>query len=254
MEDVKHAYEILGVTPTMSLEEIENVYECLVDDFLKQNHDSSQDERLLQWAEAFECIVESRIDLTACSVKENRGQNVLIILLKVVAVIIFSCILIKEISWLEQPDPSPVGGVTTDELSNNFELVLSKFDETSYWDWGYYEQKDEWTVVVAIKVLEASAEGALVSAYNFKLGDDSPVTTVSKDVYKDEEINHLHYLGKYSELVPQSHKFAITFSVSPFMPGEQRILYYEFPNGRKIEVGRLKLENMNDHEDHGILV
>ena len=34
MEDVKHAYEILGVTPTMSLEEIENVYECLVDDFL----------------------------------------------------------------------------------------------------------------------------------------------------------------------------------------------------------------------------
>lgn len=137
MEDVKHAYEILGVTPTMSLEEIENVYECLVDDFLKQNHDSSQDERLLQWAEAFECIVESRIDLTACSVKENRGQKVLIILLKVVAVIIFSCILIKEISWLEQPDPSPVGGVTTDELSNNFELVLSKFDETSYWDWGY---------------------------------------------------------------------------------------------------------------------
>lgn len=47
MEDVKHAYEILGVTPTMSLEEIENVYECLVDDFLKQNHDSALKSRLL---------------------------------------------------------------------------------------------------------------------------------------------------------------------------------------------------------------
>ena len=47
------------------------------------------------------------------------------------------CVVIKEISWLESPQITTEPSVY--ELSNNFNLKLSKFNELDNWDWGYYE-------------------------------------------------------------------------------------------------------------------
>lgn len=254
MKDVNRAYEILGANPSMSLEEIEAAYERLVDGYTYQTADSMTQEKLIEWADAFECIVEHRIDISQRPAEESRAHKVGITVLKVVALFIFAFFIVKEITWLEKPSESALEGGSVQQLSNNFELILSKFDESGDWDWGYYEQNGEWTVVVAIKVSEADEAGALVNAGNFQLGEAVPSTVITQTIYSDEEVNHLHYLGGYSELIPANQKFAITFNVVAFMPGEERVLYYHFPDGRKIEVGRLKFEGVNGHEDHGILV
>ena len=46
----------------------------------------------------------------------------------------------------------------------------------------------------------------------------------------------------------------IVFNVDAFRPGEERILYYYHPDGSKQEVGRLIFEELEETEDHGIII
>ena len=75
-----------------------------------------------------------------------------------------------------------------------------------------------------------------------------------KTNYSDEELNQVHYLGGYSELVPLNQKFGVVFNVAAFEQGEERILYYYYPDGSKHEVGRLIFDVLNNKEDQGIFI
>ena len=91
-------------------------------------------------------------------------------------------------------------------------------------------------------------------ATNFRLEEDCPTTLITKDIYSDEELNQVHYLGGYSELVPLNQKFGVVFNVAAFEQGEERILYYYYPDGSKHEVGRLIFDVLNNKEDQGIFI
>ncbi|MBQ1785287.1 MAG: hypothetical protein II005_00945 [Turicibacter sp.] len=258
MDDVNRAYELLGVTPTMSLEEIEAVYEELLEQYGHLENDNMYyKEKITQWTEAFDCIIDHRIEIAeqmnATSNTQPKRFFSILTLVKLVFIIIVVCVVIKEISWLESPQI-----ITTEpsvyELSNNFNLKLSKFNELDNWDWGYYEDHGKWTVILAIEVLEATEEGAVINTYNFRLGEDYPTTYISNDIYLDEELNQVHYLGENSEIIPVNEKFGIVFNVDAFRPGEERILYYYHPDGSKQEVGRLIFEELEETEDHGIFI
>ena len=55
-------------------------------------------------------------------------------------------------------------------------------DELDDWDWGYYEDHGKWTVILAIEVLEAAEEGAVINTYNFRLDEDYPTTYISNEI------------------------------------------------------------------------
>ena len=217
MDDVNRAYQLLGVTPTMSLEEIETVYDELMQQYGHLAEDNMYyKEKIAEWTDAFECIIDHRIDIAeqANLYENNQSKRRILALtvMKVIFVIIIAFVVVKEIGWLETTKP---GADTSSiyELSNNFELSLSKFSEFSDWDWGYYEEGNQWTVILAIKVSKAREEGALINAYNFRLEEDYPTTFMEKDVYLDEDLNRVHYLGGYSELIPLNQTFGIIFQM-----------------------------------------
>lgn len=258
MDDVNRAYELLGVTPTMSLEEIETVYEELLEQYGHLESDNMYyKEKINQWTEAFECIIDYRIDIaeqinTTSNIKQKSFFSILSVI-KVVFIVIVACVVIKEISWLESPQTITKESSIYD-LSNNFHLSLSKFNELDDWDWGYYENQGKWTVILAIQVSDASEEGAVINTYNFRLDKDYPTTYISNDIYLDEELNQVHYLGENSEIIPVNQKFGIVFNVAAFKPGEERILYYYHPDGSKQEVGRLIFEGLEEEKDYGMYI
>ena len=256
MDDVNRAYQILGVTPTMSLEEIEAVYDELLEKYEHLADDNMYyKEKIAEWTDAFDCIIDHRIDITEHPSYQNHSDQrwlSSLVVVKLVFIVIIACIVIKQIGWLETPNQSVSNGSSIYELSNNFELSLSKFSEFTDWDWGYYEDGDQWTIILAIEVSKADEEGALINAYNFRLEEDCPTTLITKDIHSDEELNQVHYLGGYSELVPLNQKFGVVFNVAAFEQGEERILYYYYPDGSKHEVGRLIFDVLNNKEDQGI--
>ena len=61
MDDVNRAYQILGVTPTMSLEEIEAVYDELLEKYEHLADDNMYyKEKIAEWTDAFDCIIDQR--------------------------------------------------------------------------------------------------------------------------------------------------------------------------------------------------
>ena len=198
-----------------------------------------------------------RIDMAeqinAPSTTQVKSFFSILTIVKLIFIVIVVCVVIKEISWLESPQTITAEPSVYD-LSNNFHLSLSKFNELDDWDWGYYENHGKWTVILAIQVLEAAEEGAVINTYNFRLDEDYPTTYISNDIYLDEELNQVHYLGENSEIIPVNEKFGIVFDVDAFRLGEERILYYYHPDGSKQEVGRLIFEELEETEDHGIFI
>lgn len=258
MDDVNRAYQLLGVTPNMSLEEIEAVYDELMQKYEHLAEDNMYyKEKVTEWTDAFECIIDYRIDVAGQANPYENNQSVRRVLaltvMKIIFIIIIGFVVVKEIGWLETPKPN-TNTSSIYELSNDFELSLSKFSEFSDWDWGYYEDGNQWTVILALKVSKAIEEGALINVYNFRLEEDYPTTFIAKDIYLDEDLNQVHYLGGYSELIPLNQTFGIIFQVEAFEVGEERILYYYHPDGSKHEVGRLTFDKINNEEDHGIYI
>lgn len=258
MDDVNRAYEILGVTPTMSLEDIEGVYDELLQKYEHLAEDNMYyKEKIVEWSDAFDCIIEHRIDIAehqGLSQAEQRPRRFWsLTIIKLIFVGLIAFIVIKEFNWLSTtPKTSSTPGIY--ELSNNFQLSLSKFSEVDNWDWGYYEEGDEWVVVIAIEVSKAAEDGALINAYNFRLEEDYPTTYITKDIYLDDDLNQVHYLGNNSELVTVNGKFGVVFQVKAFEQGEERVLYYYHPDGSKHEVGRLIFDMLEEPEDRGIFI
>ena len=63
MDELNRAYELLGVTASMSLDEIEMVYDELV---LKYQQEAKSNmyyqHKLEEWKKAYECILDDRLD------------------------------------------------------------------------------------------------------------------------------------------------------------------------------------------------
>lgn len=258
MDDVNRAYEILGVTPTMSLEEIEGVYDELLQKYEHLSEDNMYyKEKIVEWSDAFDCIIEHRIDLAEHQDLVQSGQQPQrfwsLTMIKLIFLGLIAFIVIKDLNWLNTtPKTSQTPGIY--ELSNNFRLSLSKFSEFDNWDWGYYEEGDGWVVVIAVEVSKAAEDGAFINAYNFRLEEDYPTTYITKDIYLDDDLNQVHYLGNNSELINVNEKFGIVFQVKAFEQGEERVLYYYHPDGSKHEVGRLIFDRLEEPENHGIFI
>lgn len=272
MDDLNRAYEILGVNASMSIEEIEATYDALL---LKYAKESEQNmyyrQKLMEWEEAYECIMEHREleeesiypspSKYSTNLEVKIGSLMMGIILLIGGIIFVEQLFLKEEIELETSNnlTSMTSSLTpTDalfELGNNFTLSLSKINEYDQWDWGYYENEDNWTVVVVLEVSEAEELGALINLYNFRLEDDYPTSNIVEDIYLDSTINHIHYLGDYSELVPKSRKFGVVFNVDAFYNGEERFIYYTHPDGRVQTVGSLYFESdIDEFKEPGIYV
>ena len=106
------------------------------------------------------------------------------------------------------------------DLANEFTLSLGKFNYEDEWDWAYYDNTKHWTVIIALEVTEAKELGALVNLNNFHLESDYPMNFIPTDIYLDSDVNQVHYLGAYSELIPKNQRFGIVFEVDAFYKGE----------------------------------
>lgn len=258
MDDVNRAYDILGVKPTMSLEEIEGVYEELLQKYEHLAEDNMYyQEKLVEWDRAFDCIIEHRIDIADDSDLPNEGKRsskfLTLMAIQMIFLGFISVTVFKEFDELKlRPLSSDSPGIY--ELSTNFKLSLCKFSEFDNWDWGYYEEDGEWVIVVAVEVSKAAKDGALINATNFRLEEDYPTTYITKEIYSDEDLNQVHYLGNNSELVKVNEKFGVVFQVEAFEQGEERVLYYYHPDGSKHEVGRLIFDVFQESENPGIFI
>lgn len=276
MDDLNRAYQVLGVNASMSLEEIEAIYDELVLKYKKEaKRNMYYRQKLEEWEEAYDCIMESRleeldereeeVDRIYPSLSSHSNHLVKEIKIGIIVglsvLIMLGMVLIEQLYFNEQLPTQNSVPLTSDvissdsstelfHLANQFTLKLGKFKSSDEWDWGYYENGNTWTIVVAFEVTEATNLGALVNLNNFRLNSDYPTSRVPEDVYLDSDVNHIHYLGAYSEIVPKSQKFGVVFNVNAFYEGEERFIYYHHPDGRVQNVGSLVFEQ----ETHGIYV
>lgn len=275
MNELNCAYRTLGVNDSMSLEEIEAVYEELLRKYSTEAKCNMYYERkIMEWKEAYQCILENRID--------DEGEDyesflidkikVRVLGMKLVYIIIGLIFIILSVMVIEKGDwfysllhkgnsdvmlssKNESYTLTLNDLSNHFTLRLGNFNEQDRWDWGYYDNGTSWTVITAIEVSDSNNLGAFINLYNFRLGDDYPTTYIPEDIYLDQDLNRVHYLGEFSELIPRHQKFGLVFQVNSFEQGEERVIYYNHPDGSKQVVGTLLFESIEwDAEDKGILV
>lgn len=275
MNELNCAYRTLGVNDSMSLEEIETVYEDLLRKYSAEaKRNMYYEQKLIEWKEAYECILKNRIDeeeedcelFLIDKVRESIRGLKLVHIIIVFILIILSMIMIGKGDWfysLRHKDNSDVtlsyknevSALGLNELSNQFTLTLANFNDQAKWDWGYYENGTSWTVIAAIEVSDSNDLGAFINLYNFRLGDDYPTTYIPEDIYLDQDLNRVHYLGEFSELIPRYQKFGIVFQVNSFEQGEERVIYYHHPDGTKQVVATLIFEPTEGKtEDKGILV
>lgn len=275
MNELNCAYRTLGVDDSMTLEEIETVYEDLLRKYSAEaKRNMYYEQKLIEWKEAYECILKNRIDeeeedcelFFIDKVRNSIRVGKLVHIMIVCILIILSMIMIGKGDWfysLRHKDNSDVTlsyknevyALALNELSNQFTLTLANFNDQAQWDWGYYEIGTSWTVIAAIEVSDSNDLGAFINLYNFRLGDDYPTTYIPEDIYLDQDLNRVHYLGKFSELIPRHQKFGIVFQVNSFEQGEERVIYYHHPDGTKQVVGTLIFESTEgEAEDKGILV
>lgn len=273
MDDLNRAYQVLGVNASMSIEEIEAVYDELVLTYKKEaKYNMYYQQKLEEWEEAYECILEERLDeLDDESIEQiypslSHSSHHLVkeirvgILVGFVVLMILGIVIVDQIYSMqptEQQDELalnlPDANSQISQLANQFVLTLGKFNAYDQWDWGYYENGSEWTVVVVFEVKEAQELGALVNLYNFRLESDAPLSALPEEVYLDSEINHIHYLGQYSEIIPQSQKFGVVFKVDAFYEGEERYIYYHHPDGEVQTVGSLIFESGDEEVENPVI-
>ena len=276
MDDLNRAYQVLGVNASMSLEEIEAIYDELVLKYKKEAKcNMYYRQKLQEWEEAYDCIMECRLDELDERAEEmdriypslSGASNHLVkeikigMIVGVAVLIMLGIVVVEQMYFTKQTSIQGTENLISDVISsdlnselfylaNHFTLNLGKFKSTDEWDWGYYENGPTWTVVVVLEVTEATDLGALINLNNFRLNSDYPTISIPEDVYLDSDVNHIHYLGAYSEIVPKSQKFGIVFNVDVFYEGEERFIYYHHPDGRVQTVGSLYFEQ----ETRGIYV
>ena len=271
MDELSRAYLVLGVNPSMSIEEIDDIYEELIREYsTKAKENMYYQKKIEEWQEAYEIILEYRISndqeefLSPISIKESLKEFKLAKFVIAALLIVLSVVIVNQISdsWNSEPvttstSPFEKGSYSSAlyDLANGFTLNLGKFNSTADWDWGYFENGQSWTIVVAIEVVESHDLGAFINVYNFRLDEDHPTTYISEDIYLDPDLNVIHYLGSFSELVPANGKFGVVFQVPSFQSGEVRTIYYEHPDGMIQTVGQLSFKTSEmEVEDKGIFV
>ena len=271
MDELSRAYLVLGVNPSMSIEEIDDIYEELIREYsTKAKENMYYQKKIEEWQEAYEIILEYRISndqeefLSPISIKESLKEFKLAKFVIAALLIVLSVVIVNQISdsWNSEPvttstSPFEKGSYSSAlyDLANGFTLNLGKFNSTADWDWGYFENGQSWTIVVAIEVVESHDLGAFINVYNFRLDEDHPTTYISEDIYLDPDLNVIHYLGSFSELVPANGKFGVVFQVPSFQSGEERIIYYQHPDGMIQTVGQLSFKTSEmEVEDKGIFV
>ncbi len=271
MDELNRAYSVLGVDPSMSIEEIEDSYEELIREYSAKATDNMYYQRKMEeWQEAYDIILEYRMEdeqrepLLPTSIKEYLKEFKLAGVIISAMVLVCSVVIVEQVSvWWSQEStvssasPFEKGSYSNAlyDLANDFTLNLGKFSRTADWDWGYFENGQSWTIVVAIEVVDSHDLGAFINVYNFRLDEDHPTTYISEDVYLDSDLNAIHYLGSFSELVPVNEKFGIVFQVPAFQAGEERTIYYQHPDGTIQTVGQLSFKTSEvEVEDKGIFV
>lgn len=271
MDELSRAYLVLGVNPSMSIEEIDDIYEELIREYsTKAKENMYYQKKIEEWQEAYEIILEYRISndqeefLSPISIKESLKEFKLAKFVIAALLIVLSVVIVNQISdsWNSEPvttstSPFEKGSYSSAlyDLANGFTLNLGKFNSTVDWDWGYFENGQSWTIVVAIEVVESHDLGAFINVYNFRLDEDHPTTYISEDIYLDPDLNVIHYLGSFSELVPANGKFGVVFQVPSFQSGEERTIYYQHPDGMIQTVGQLSFKTSEmEVEDKGIFV
>lgn len=271
MDELSRAYLVLGVNPSMSIQEIEEIYEGLIREYSAKAKDNMYYQRKMEeWQDAYEVILEYRMAddeeelLSPISIKEYLKEFKLAKFVITAMIVVLSVVVIDQVSalWSQESvttsqTPFEKGSYsnTLYDLANGFTLNLGKFNNTADWDWGYFENGQSWTVVVAIEVIESHDLGAFINVYNFRLDEDHPTTYISEDIHLDPDLNAIHYLGSFSELVPVNQKFGVVFQVPSFQAGEERIIYYQHPDGMTQTVGRLSFKTSEmEAEDKGIFV
>lgn len=271
MDELSRAYLVLGVNSSMSMDEIDDIYEELIREYsTKVKENMYYQKKIEEWQEAYEIILEYRISndqeafLSPISIQESLKEFKLAKFVIVTLLIVLSVVIVNQISdsWSFEPvttstSPFEKGSYSSAlyDLATGFTLNLGKVNSTVDWDWGYFENGESWTIVVAIEVIESHDLGAFINVYNFRLDEDHPTTYISEDIYLDPDLNAIHYLGSFSELVPSNGKFGVVFQVPSFQSGEERTIYYEHPDGIIQKVGQLSFKTSEmEVEDKGIFV
>ncbi|MGL4374391.1 MAG: hypothetical protein ACRCS6_11430, partial [Turicibacter sp.] len=134
-----------------------------------------------------------------------------------------------------------------DALSNQFELKLSKFNGNADWDWAFFEDYGGyWYIALPIEVIKTKERGALVNLVNFKLEEEAGTAFFTENLYTDEELSGIHFLGEFEELIPVNEIFGVVFYVPALVEGEKRLLYYEYPNGTRKKIGSIYYHETKD--------